>query len=447
MNTTHHTAGKRFLVRLLPVFALALAIRVLCAIPALTEPSRLSRPDTETYLPPAYALAEDGAINTEPQYEPGVIDCVVDRAHPAVQRPPGYIVFLAGLRLIFGRSPAAFALAGCLIGALTVFPVGLAGLHLAGRRAGFWAAILYALNLTSLAAAPLILSDTLLGFLVAFQAMFLVRALRTGLENGYVVASETCALSLIGAEFIRDVEPGELLVINADGVHSHHFSSERKHRMCSMEYIYFARPDSVIEGCCVHTFRKRSGALLYEECPTKADLVTYVPESGMSAAIGYSEAGKIPLQMGLLKNMYVARTFIQPTQAMRNLGVRMKLSPMRSIVKDKSVVVVDDSIVRGTTSKQLVQMLRDAGAREVHMRIASPKYAWPCFYGIDTGTRDQLIAARMSEQEICEFIGADSLYYLSEEALFKASERKELCTACFGGGYPTDLYGYSEEKE
>ena len=167
----------------------------------------------------------------------------------------------------------------------------------------------------------------------------------------------------------------------------------------------------------------------------------------MSAAIGYSEAGKIPLQMGLLKNMYVARTFIQPTQAMRNLGVRMKLSPMRSIVKDKSVVVVDDSIVRGTTSKQLVQMLRDAGAREVHMRIASPKYAWPCFYGIDTGTRDQLIAARMSEQEICEFIGADSLYYLSEEALFKASERKELCTACFGGGYPTDLYGYSEEKE
>ena len=267
------------------------------------------------------------------------------------------------------------------------------------------------------------------------------------LENGYVVASETCALSLIGAEFIRDVEPGELLVINADGVHSHHFSTERKHRMCSMEYIYFARPDSVIEGCCVHTFRKRSGALLYEECPTKADLVTYVPESGMSAAIGYSEAGKIPLQMGLLKNMYVARTFIQPTQAMRNLGVRMKLSPMRSIVKDKSVVVVDDSIVRGTTSKQLVQMLRDAGAREVHMRIASPKYAWPCFYGIDTGTRDQLIAAQMSEQEICEFIGADSLYYLSEEALFKASERKELCTACFGGGYPTDLYGYSEEKE
>ena len=184
MNTTHHTAGKRFLVRLLPIFALALAIRVLCAIPALTEPGRLSRPDTETYLPPAYALAEDGAINTKPQYKPGIIDCVIDPAHPAVQRPPGYIVFLAGLRLIFGRSPVAFALAGCLIGALTVFPVGVTGRHLAGRRAGFWAAVLYALNLTSLAVAPLILADTLLGFLVAFQAMYLAKALRFGRRDG-----------------------------------------------------------------------------------------------------------------------------------------------------------------------------------------------------------------------------------------------------------------------
>ena len=197
MNTTHHNAGKRFLVRLLPVFALALAIRVLCAIPALTEPSRLSRPDTETYLPPAYALAEDGAINTEPQYKPGVIDCVVDPAQPAVQRPPGYIVFLAGLRLIFGRSPVAFALAGCLIGALTVFPVGVTGLHLAGRKAGFWAAVLYALNLTSLAVAPLILADTLLGFLVAFQAMYLAKALRFGRIRDFILATVFAAAAVL----------------------------------------------------------------------------------------------------------------------------------------------------------------------------------------------------------------------------------------------------------
>ena len=197
MNTTHHTAGKRFLMRLLPIFALALAIRVLCAIPAFQETDRLSRPDTETYLPPAYALAEDGAINTEPQYKPGVIDCVVDPAQPAVQRPPGYIVFLAGLRLIFGRSPVAFALAGCLIGALAVFPVGLIGYHLAGRRAGFWAAVLYALNLTSLAVAPLILADTLLGFLVAFQAMYLAKSLRFGRIRDFVLATIFAAAAVL----------------------------------------------------------------------------------------------------------------------------------------------------------------------------------------------------------------------------------------------------------
>ena len=196
MNTTHHTAGKRFLLRLLPIFALALAIRVLCAIPALTEPGRLSRPDTETYLHPAYALAEDGAINTEPQYEPGIVNCVADRA-PAVQRPPGYIVFLAGLRLIFGRSPVAFALAGCLIGALTVFPVGVTGYHLAGRRAGFWAAVLYALNLTSLAVAPLILADTLLGFLVAFQAMYLAKALRFGRIRDFIFGTIFAAAAVL----------------------------------------------------------------------------------------------------------------------------------------------------------------------------------------------------------------------------------------------------------
>jgi amidophosphoribosyltransferase len=212
--------------------------------------------------------------------------------------------------------------------------------------------------------------------------------------------------------------------------------------MCVMEYIYFARPDSVVEGCSVHSFRKLTGRLLYEECPTDADIVIYVPDSSMSAAIGYAEASRLPMEMGLIKNMYVARTFIQPAQSMRDIGVKMKLTPVRSIVKDRRVVVIDDSIVRGTTSRQIVSMLRDAGAREIHLRIASPKYAWPCFYGIDTGTREQLIGSAMTTEEICSFIGADSLYYLSEEALFKASGRSGLCTACFSGRYPTDLYGH-----
>ena len=262
------------------------------------------------------------------------------------------------------------------------------------------------------------------------------------LGSGYMIASETCALEAVGAVFIRDVEPGELVCIDKNGVNSIRYADSCGHTMCSMEYIYFARPDSVIEGCSVHAFRKRTGALLYQEFPTKADAVIYVPDSGMSAAIGYAEAGGMPLEMGLIKNTYVARTFIQPAQHMRDTGVRMKLSPVRSIVNGRSIVVIDDSIVRGTTSLQLVGMLREAGAREIHLRIASPKYAWPCFYGIDTGTREQLIGAGMDTKEICSYVGADSLYYLSEEALFRASGRDGLCTACFSGKYPTELYGH-----
>ena len=208
-----------------------------------------------------------------------------------------------------------------------------------------------------------------------------------------------------------------------------------------MEFIYFARPDSDIEGCNVHKFRKRSGRLLFEEHPVRADIVVGVPDSSLSAAMGYSEASRIPLERGLLKNIYVARTFIQPSQSMRDLGVRMKMSPIRSVVEGKSIALIDDSIVRGTTSRQIVRLLRDAGAREVHMLIASPKYAWPCFYGIDTGTTDQLIGANNNVEEICEYIGADSLHYLSEQALLKASCRTTLCTACFTGNYPTALYG------
>jgi len=260
------------------------------------------------------------------------------------------------------------------------------------------------------------------------------------LGDGYVVASETCALETVGARFIRDIEPGELICIDESGVHSSRIAQDCSHCMCAMEYIYFARPDSIIEGCGVHGFRKQSGRLLQKEHPADADLVTCVPESSMSAAMGYAEASGLPLEMGLIKNIYVARTFIQPTQSMRDVGVKMKLTPVKSIVKGKRVVVIDDSIVRGTTSRIIVRMLREAGATQVHMRIASPPYAWPCYYGIDTGSKEQLLAAGRSLEEIREYIGADSLEYLSVEALYQASGRSELCTACFDGNYPTDLY-------
>jgi amidophosphoribosyltransferase len=278
--------------------------------------------------------------------------------------------------------------------------------------------------------------------LYACRDRYGLRPLSIGrMQDGYIVASETCALEFMGADFVRDVEPGELIRIDAEGIRSYRHSMLSCRKMCSMEYIYFARPDSDIEGCSVHAFRKRSGALLWKEHPVEADLVMCVPESGMSAAIGYAEASGIPLEMGLLKNIYVARTFIQPTQSLRNLGVRMKLSPVQSIVAGKRIVVIDDSIVRGTTSRQIVQLLRSTGAREIHMRIASPVYAWPCFYGIDTGTRDQLIGARMDEAAIRDFIGADTLHYLSVDALSQAAGGRELCTACFDGRYPSDLYG------
>ena len=281
--------------------------------------------------------------------------------------------------------------------------------------------------------------------LYACRDRYGLRPLTIGrLGDGYAVASETCALRFLGAEIIRDVEPGELVRIDREGIRSFLHSRTADRLMCAMEYIYFARPDSDIEGCGVHGFRKRTGALLWEEHPVEADLVMCVPESGMSAAIGYAEASGLPLEMGLLKNMYVARTFIQPTQSLRDLGVRMKLSPVRSIVAGRRVVVIDDSIVRGTTSRQIVQLLRSTGAREIHMRIASPVYGWPCFYGIDTGTRDQLIGARMDEDAIRAYIGADSLHYLSVEALSKAVGGRGLCTACFDGRYPSDLYGHEE---
>ena len=260
------------------------------------------------------------------------------------------------------------------------------------------------------------------------------------LGDGWVVSSETCAFDVLGAEFVRDVEPGEIVTIDHKGLRSSDYSMYKRRQMCAMEYIYFARPDSDIEGCNVHAYRKESGRLLYEESPAEADIVVGVPDSSLSAAMGYAEASGLPYEMGLIKNKYIGRTFIQPTQELREKGVRMKLSAVRSIVRGKRVVLVDDSIVRGTTSRRIVTMLKEAGATEVHVRIASPPMTNPCFYGVDTSTYDELISARKDVEGVRDEIGADSLSFLSSESLLRAGKRQELCMACFTGHYPTALY-------
>ena len=238
---------------------------------------------------------------------------------------------------------------------------------------------------------------------------------------------------------------GEIVTIDKQGIRSRDYSMYKRHEMCSMEYIYFARPDSDIDGCNVHAYRKESGRLLWKEAPAEADIVVGVPDSSLSAAMGYAEASGLPYEMGLIKNKYIGRTFIQPSQELREKGVRMKLSAVRSIVRGKRVVLVDDSIVRGTTSRRIVTMLKEAGATEVHVRIASPPMTDPCFYGVDTSTREELISARKNTAGVCEEIGADSLVFLSPESLLKAGSRKELCMACFTGQYPTALYQSPEE--
>ena len=265
------------------------------------------------------------------------------------------------------------------------------------------------------------------------------------LGDGYVVSSETCAFDVLGAEFVRDVEPGEIVTIDKQGIRSRDYSMYKRHEMCSMEYIYFARPDSDIDGCNVHAYRKESGRLLFKESPADADIVVGVPDSSLSAAMGYAEASGLPYEMGLIKNKYIGRTFIQPSQELREKGVRMKLSAVRSIVKGKRVVLVDDSIVRGTTSRRIVTMLKEAGATEVHVRIASPQMTHPCFYGVDTSTRDELISAHKDLEGVREEICADSLAFLTPGALLKAGNRKELCMACFTGEYPTALYQSVDE--
>ena len=272
------------------------------------------------------------------------------------------------------------------------------------------------------------------------------------MKNGaYVTASETCALDIVGAEFVCNVGAGELVAINDEGIRIEKYTENTQVAIAAMEYVYFARPDSNIAGINVHSARKRTGRTLAKEQPTPdADMVIGVPNSSLSAASGYAEESGLPYEMGLIKNQYVARTFIQPTQELREQGVRMKLSPVRGVVQGKSIVLVDDSIVRGTTCKRIVKMLKEAGAREVHVRIACPPILFPSFYGIDISTTEELISANKTNDEVCEIIGADSLGFLSEQGLIDSiglnydAPYSGLCMECYNGDYSAGLYDYEE---
>jgi len=261
-------------------------------------------------------------------------------------------------------------------------------------------------------------------------------------EDNFYISSESCGLDVVDAELIRDVNPGEIIVINKEGIENYYISDDdcsKNASTCMFEYVYFARPDSVIDGICVYKVRRNIGKILAKEEPCDADIIAPVPDSGITSAIGYSEESGIPYYEGLIKNRYVGRTFILPTQEERNLAVRLKLNPVKSVLKDKRVVLIDDSIVRGTTSRRIVDMVRKAGAKEVHLRVGSPKIISPCFYGIDMPTKEELIASSKSVDEIRDYIHANSLGYLSIKGLIKAIGRKNLCLACVSGDYPTDI--------
>jgi amidophosphoribosyltransferase len=257
------------------------------------------------------------------------------------------------------------------------------------------------------------------------------------LGEAHIVASETCALDLMEATWTRDVEPGEIMIVSDAGVRSVRPFPPAERLQCVFEYVYFARPDSILWGRNVHTVRKALGRQLAREYPVAADIVIPVPDSGTSAAIGYSEESGTPYEMGLIRNHYVGRTFIEPKQGIRHFGVKVKLNPMREMLEGRRIVVVDDSIVRGTTSRKIVKMIRSSGAREVHMRISSPPIQWPCYYGIDTPTRKELIASSHAPEEIRRYLGADSLGYLSLDGMLKATgaDPAHFCHACFTGNY------------
>lgn len=258
-------------------------------------------------------------------------------------------------------------------------------------------------------------------------------------DGGWVLSSETCGLDIVGAQFVREVAPGEIIRINGEGIVSSSGREAETRASCIFEYVYFARPDSVIDGQNVYAARQACGRILAKEAPVDADLVLGVPDSGVPAALGFSNASGVPYADGIVKNRYVGRTFIQPTQEMRQLGIRLKLNPLPDVIRGKRLVVIDDSVVRGNTSKKLVAMLRAAGAAEVHLRITSPEILWPCYYGIDTDTREQLIAANMTLDEMRQWMGADSLAFLSLEGLRAAVagvQHPGFCEACFTGIYP-----------
>jgi amidophosphoribosyltransferase len=261
------------------------------------------------------------------------------------------------------------------------------------------------------------------------------------LDSGYVVTSETCALDLVEAEFIRDIEPGEILIINGKGLRSIRPDKPGRKAQCIFELIYFARPDSTVFGQNVYLFRKKQGELLAEEFKVDADLVMPFPDSGNYAAIGYAQTSRIPLEMGVIRNHYVGRTFIQPSQSMRDFGVKVKLNPVKELLKDRRIVIIEDSIIRGTTARTRIKTLRKTGAKEVHLLVSCPPHRFPCHYGIDFTSRGELIAALKSVEEIQDFIGLDGLGYLSMDNLVKATQipKGDLCFACFDGNYPVPI--------
>ncbi len=278
-------------------------------------------------------------------------------------------------------------------------------------------------------------------------AMGKIRATEHQKHDTVVFASETCAFDLIGAEYERDVKPGELVVVGPEGVTSRFYAPAEPQSSCIFEHVYFSRPDSMVFGRAVQTSRENLGRQLAREAAVEADLVVPVPDSGVTAAVGYAAESGIPFRFALIRNHYVGRTFIEPRQSVRDFGVKLKLNPVRSLLEGKRVVLIDDSIVRGTTSRKIVRMIRNAGAKEVHMRVSCPPTISPCFYGVDTPSKKQLIAANKSVDEICDYIGADSLAYLSLDGLKKAcgeGEGLRYCTACYTGKYPTEIIDVEE---
>ncbi|MBU3089834.1 amidophosphoribosyltransferase [Clostridium gasigenes] len=311
----------------------------------------------------------------------------------------------------------------------------IANLIARGAKKGIENAVLDAIQAVRGSFAIVILTE---GKLIGVRDPHGIRPLCIGkMEEGYVLSSESCALDAIGAELVRDVEPGEIVVIDETGIKSYRYSENTQCRTCAFEYIYFARPDSIIDGLDVHASRVEAGKQLFKQHPVEADIVVAVPDSGIPAAMGYAKASGIPYDTGFIKNRYVGRTFITPSQEVREKAVAIKLNPLKSNIAGKRVVLVDDSIVRGTTSKHLVDSLRRAGAKEVHFLVASPVVKYPCYFGIDTPYRSELIGSGKNNEEIREQIGCDSLEYLSMESMYKCfTQEKGYCVGCFNGIYP-----------